>query len=235
MNATDIILLIIGVGIFIASFVVASKFEDLPEMTDEEAQRRLEEIYEKIQQKARECADEAVAESVKDSMDETERSLEKLSNEKIMAVSEYSDTVLDEIHRNHEEVMFMYDMLNDKHTNLKKTVSEVNRTMKAAEESQKEVEAADSFQKLAPETVETQESIGETKEPAVRESESEKADIQQEAADIGADDTSDSDMRNSNDKILELYRQGKSKVAIAQELGLGVGEVNLVIDLYRNK
>ena len=123
MNATDIILLIIGVGIFIASFVVASKFEDLPEMTNEEAQRRLEEIYEKIQQKARECANEAVAESVKDSMDETERSLEKLSNEKIMAVSEYSDTVLDEIHRNHEEVMFMYDMLNDKHTNLKKTVA----------------------------------------------------------------------------------------------------------------
>ncbi len=225
MNATDIILLIIGVGIFIASFVVASKFEDLPEMTNEEAQRRLEEIYEKIQQKARECADEAVAESVKDSMDETERSLEKLSNEKIMAVSEYSDTVLDEIHRNHEEVMFMYDMLNDKHTNLKKTVSEVNRTMKAA----------DSFRTLAPETAETQESIGEAKEPAVRESESEKVDLQQEAADIGAADTSDSDMCNSNDKILELFRQGKSKVAIAQELGLGVGEVNLVIDLYRNK
>ena len=40
--------------------------------------------------------------------------------------------------------------------------------------------------------------------------------------------------RNSNDRILELHRQGKSKVAIAKELGLGVGEVKLVIDLYKN-
>ena len=38
---------------------------------------------------------------------------------------------------------------------------------------------------------------------------------------------------NSNDKILTLYRQGLSKVAIAKELGLGVGEVKLVIDLFQ--
>lgn len=41
--------------------------------------------------------------------------------------------------------------------------------------------------------------------------------------------------RNSNERILELYAQGKSKVEIAKELGLGVGEVKLVIDLYRNQ
>lgn len=39
---------------------------------------------------------------------------------------------------------------------------------------------------------------------------------------------------NCNERILELRRQGKSKVAIAKELGLGVGEVKLVIDLYQN-
>ena len=38
---------------------------------------------------------------------------------------------------------------------------------------------------------------------------------------------------NSNEKILSLYRQGLSKVAIAKELGLGVGEVKLVIDLFQ--
>lgn len=41
--------------------------------------------------------------------------------------------------------------------------------------------------------------------------------------------------RNNNERILELYNQGKSKVAIAKELGLGVGEVKLVIDLFRNQ
>ena len=39
---------------------------------------------------------------------------------------------------------------------------------------------------------------------------------------------------NKNEQILELYRQGKSNVVIAKTLGLGVGEVKLVIDLYKN-
>ncbi|MBQ7833104.1 MAG: helix-turn-helix domain-containing protein [Lachnospiraceae bacterium] len=38
---------------------------------------------------------------------------------------------------------------------------------------------------------------------------------------------------NHNEKILALHNEGKSNVAIAKELGLGVGEVKLVIDLYR--
>ncbi len=37
---------------------------------------------------------------------------------------------------------------------------------------------------------------------------------------------------NSNERILELHRAGKSNMAIARELSLGIGEVKLVIDLY---
>ena len=39
-------------------------------------------------------------------------------------------------------------------------------------------------------------------------------------------------MENSNEEILRLHKEGKSNVAIAKELGLGVGEVKLVIDLF---
>ena len=38
---------------------------------------------------------------------------------------------------------------------------------------------------------------------------------------------------NNNEKILELNAAGKSNVEIAKELGLGIGEVKLVIDLFR--
>ena len=38
--------------------------------------------------------------------------------------------------------------------------------------------------------------------------------------------------RNSNDRIRELHKAGKSNMAIAKELGLGIGEVKLVIDLF---
>ena len=37
---------------------------------------------------------------------------------------------------------------------------------------------------------------------------------------------------NSNERILGLHKAGKSNMAIARELGLGIGEVKLVIDLY---
>ena len=43
---------------------------------------------------------------------------------------------------------------------------------------------------------------------------------------------SDSSESNSNDQILELHKAGKSNMAIARELGLGIGEVKLVIDLF---
>ena len=39
--------------------------------------------------------------------------------------------------------------------------------------------------------------------------------------------------RNNNEEILALHREGKSNMAIARELGLGIGEVKLVIDLYK--
>ena len=38
--------------------------------------------------------------------------------------------------------------------------------------------------------------------------------------------------RNNNEKIRELHKAGKSNMAIAKELGLGIGEVKLVLDLF---
>ena len=40
---------------------------------------------------------------------------------------------------------------------------------------------------------------------------------------------------NNNERILELRAQGMNEVAIAKELGLGLGEVRLVIDLYEKE
>jgi DNA-binding NarL/FixJ family response regulator len=45
---------------------------------------------------------------------------------------------------------------------------------------------------------------------------------------------SDSTSMNNNDRILALHKEGKSNMAIAKELGLGVGEVKLVIDLFKS-
>ena len=40
-------------------------------------------------------------------------------------------------------------------------------------------------------------------------------------------------VENHNDMILSLHKEGMSKVDIARKLNLGVGEVSLVIGLYK--
>ncbi len=233
MGILEIVLLLVGGVIFTLSFVIPAKKEEVSESTKTLAKNEIESLVSREMDNIRSHVDDVVEETMEYAMEKTERSLERLSNEKIMAVNEYSDTVLQEIHRNHEEVMFLYDMLNDKHTNLKNTVTEVNKTVKKATETVKEVAetkkeaeaVVQSFQKLTPDSVEAE------AEKAV---EPKQAAEQKSAMDISFINNSDAEGRNSNARILELHRQGKSKVAIAKELGLGVGEVKLVIDLYRN-
>lgn len=222
MGIMEILLLIAGAVIFALSFIIPVQKEEISEETKTLAKKEIEVLVSKKMDDIKSHVDDVVEETVEYTMEKTERTLERLSNEKIMAVNEYSDTVLQEIHRNHEEVMFLYDMLNDKHTNLKNTVSEVNKTVKEVAETKKEAEAVVStFQKLTPESVAADEAKVIEQNTGVE-------------MDISFTNDTDEQGRNCNERILELHRQGKSKVAIAKELGLGVGEVKLVIDLYQN-
>ena len=218
MSTWAIVFLIIGAVILVISFMLPIRKETNMDATDALARREIEDLVSLEMDSIKTHVDEVVEEAIEYAMEKTERSLERLSNEKIMAVSEYSDTVLAEIHRNHEEVMFLYDMLNNKHQNLKNTVSEVNKTMKEAKEvteAQKEPEVADVFKTLAPDTVEVAES------PELEE------------VSLPEDETLAEEDSNSNEAILALHKLGMSTVEIAQQLGLGVGEVKLVIDLYQ--
>lgn len=160
-----------------------------------------------------------VEETSEDVVEKAERSLERLTNEKIMAVNEYSDTVLQEIHKNHEEAMFLYDMLNNKHANIKDTVSKVDKAVKAAEDKGKAIDDTPAVK-----TEETEKVIPADEPAKTEEAVSPEIGFMGETAEEG---------QNNNEKILEMHRQGKSTVAIARELGLGVGEVKLVIDLYK--
>lgn len=221
----EIILLIAGGIILVLSFLIPSGNEKGQRQTAPIAEEEVKELVSREMHSVREHVDDVVEEAVTYAMEKTERSLERLSNEKIMAINEYSDTVLAEIHRNHEETMFLYDMLNSKHTNLKNTVSEVNRTMKEAEET------VSTIQRLTPETVDT------PKAAFVRTAEEQMAKAAQGIPAAPTDSTARSKEGkigggNSNDRILMLFNQGKNDVQIARELGLGVGEVRLVIDLF---
>lgn len=171
-------------------------------------------------------------ETSEDAIEKAERALERLTNEKIMAVNEYSDTVLQEIHKNHEEAMFLYDMLNSKHANIKDTVSKMDKAVKAAENKTLENKTAEN--KAAAEKTATDKTAGTVAEEKTADASQTETLIQPEnSPEIGFMGETVQEGQNNNEKILEMHKQGKSTVAIAKELGLGVGEVKLVIDLYK--
>ncbi len=223
MTGMEIVLLILGVVIFIASFMVPESKGKIDGKTLELGEEKVKEIIYGQMKDAKEKLQDAVEETLSDAVEKSERSLEKVSNEKITAVSEFSETVLEDIHKSHQEVMFLYDMLQDKQKNLRETAKEVDRTSAIAKETKTELENA---AKLLSEDVGTAAKLPEKTEQ-VREQETNS-----EPAVLPVVDELSDDGINNNEKILEMHKQGKSNVAIAKELGLGVGEVNLVIDLF---
>lgn len=353
MSAAEIILIVIGVAIFLLGYFMPARKKD----TDEEVRLISEdEIRKMIAAEADHVKDkiaDIVEETVSYSIEKTERAMERLTNEKIMAINEYSDTVLEEIHKNHKEVVFLYDMLNDKHDNLMAAVSEatqisedvkqklqdaevtvleatdkaddvlravdeasarINDVLRAADDAVKGVwdaqnaarvarEAAQEAIRIASEMTETKKTgidmladmtaqvphkeagkevqraeIPEKAQPA-QEAEDADTPVMQEFKPIALrrveiihepdDEPAEAEQlpkrepggkkasgengrgegvpggipsvdiqfakdngRNSNERILDLHKAGKSNMAIAKELGLGLGEVKLVIDLF---
>ena len=301
MSITEIILIIAGVIVLALGYLLPPKKKDVDEDIQLIGEDEVRKLVTKEVEGTKEHILDIVDETVTYAMEKTERSMERVANEKIMAINEYSDTVLDDINKNHKEVLFLYDMLNDKHENLKNTVGEA---VKTAEKIKQTVRDAEITAKETQEIVkEAEESAfvpinppsvtivhGPTNDYAVPElpdapfderynriiynegyttdnnekyeegyikghddryneeyntvnddmGYNEEYDTEKEsfskgqdvpAADIRFTGGKESN-RNSNDRILELHKAGKSNMAIAKELGLGIGEVKLVIDLF---
>lgn len=128
MTTLEITLIIIGVVFLIGSFMVNDKLshKDLDKIADMSAEE-LKIITEKEVTAAKKDLSDALDEEITQKQDETKRSLEKEANSKIMAINEYSDTVLDSINKAHNEIMFLYSMLNDKHDELTQLSGDIEK------------------------------------------------------------------------------------------------------------
>lgn len=249
MTALEIILIVIGVIMMIASFFITEKLSNrelnrISELSTEEMKKILERNLKEAQLRVDNMIDDAIERSLEQSMEKVERALDKETNEKIQAISEYSDTVLESIHKTHNEVMFLYSMLNDKHSeltkyagnlaqlaihleeleeNVEKTISESGEIIRkvAAINAQKVMEVSQQA------SVKVQTDMGSSSEEAVL------PEIEPESSEAFAAETEE--MINHNRMILSMYKDGKSAMEIAKDLGLGVGEVKLVIGLFREE
>lgn len=302
MDLMEIILLFAGAAIFFASFFIPEKKNgrsDGDTLTKEQIQDIFDEEYEDARQRISRLTDE----TIEYSMEKAERSLERVLNEKMLTFGEYSDSVMEQIGNNHQETVFMYDMLNNSKqdlTNLllqtdksaqdayqlsqdaltagenaKEIAAEANKTARAAraraKKAQEQAVVAEEKMLLARKNAQGENTVveqqtgidrirmagaGETapvkaKAP-VEKRRINKAPVRKSAAkseahnlaeemlldgkDVNLKFTPDEESSvNSNERILELHKRGKSNVAIAKSLGLGVGEVKLVIDLFETK
>jgi hypothetical protein len=325
ISITEIVLIVAGFAAIILGYLLPAG-KELDEEDKVLMEREIRELVRREVEEQKETIEGMVDDTVENSIDRTERAMERISNEKMSAIGEYSDTVINDIHKNHDEVMFMYDMLNDKHKNLTSVVSEVTKkadeakqVVRDAEATAREAhEATSSLRNVAPDNVrailldETDDTLSGIKipvrqkapvpepepvkvvepvrvvEPQVPQQPKRKIEsgyvderniqeldgLKEIPAEVLSSDQisnlhviggSSSKEQNSgkvvqyneavrvegktrnpdknmkeltandpvsqNKQIIEMHKAGKSNMVIARELGLGIGEVKLVIDL----
>ena len=235
MTTVEIILLVAGILCLIASFMIPD--EKKKESKEESSVNRqpVQELTQAEQDKVRERINDIINEQLGDISEKTEAQLDKISNTKILELNEYADTVMNEINKNHNETVFLYDMLNEKAKEVKNTVKDVNNVKKEVDKAVSESAAA--IENNTAEYAYTEEVKKEEKQsPEVKIlSQNDELKKQAETKNKSAD-KADLDIENANSKnqkILKFYKEGLDNRTIAKQLGLGVGEVKLVVDLYK--
>ena len=183
---------------------------------------------------------------IEEAGEQAERAMEKESNEQIMQIHEYSETVMESMKKTHDEIMFLYSMLNDKHTEMTSMTGDLQRLAADIRNLQENLsaKAGTSIRKPVAESHVVQQPV--MKQNAVVQPMTETIDVQPEPEvqvnrfqeiqepEQKTEKPETADAKGmSNDMILKLYEQGLSKVEIAKQLGRGLGEVNLVIELYK--
>lgn len=326
MTIAEIIILLIGAILFTVSFFVPDKGNGSGKGGSGDqsiAEKAVKEALKEEMKKVKTAISAVNEETLSENKDKMERFMDRLTNEKMMAVNEYSDTVLNQIHKDHDEAVFLYDMIDSKYNQVKSTAAEINQIEKSVKKLSEEVPkattpAATAKSAEAPKATQAKpamQTAGTDKKPVgatfvakpivdentpVIKTDVAKADEGKTTSDVikadngsvdavasdnvetASDDLDsmfarqlqevaesdeakpakkktakakktevveeitepiansdvelmfDNESMNNNDRILALHKEGKSNMAIAKELGLGVGEVKLVIDLFKS-
>ena len=236
MTGVAWILLLIGVVFMIGSFFVTEKLSpselnQIAELSEEELKR----IIDRGLKNAETRIEDAIDEQVDQSSEKVDRSLEKVTNDKIMAISEYSDTVIESMNKTHNEIMFLYSMLNDKHTELTGMAADLQRL--AADVRSLEEKAPLTAPQAAPERAATVSAASavtlvpvEKADTTGRETAAAPAEQKEEMP-----ETEETEQEGLHAEILKLKKLGMTEVQIAKKLGIGIGEVRLVNGLYRGE
>ncbi len=123
MLIVEILLIIIG----LAAVVLSCRLSETGESqgTPGNSSFDLEEAFRQIKEQ-QDQTEQELEKRQEELLERLEEQMNTLSNQGILGVNEYSSQVIDKIEKNHGEVVFLYNMLNEKEEELKKLVHHVD-------------------------------------------------------------------------------------------------------------
>ena len=287
MDTIIIICLIIGAACVAVSFLM----KENTGVDSQEKEKIAEEIrakvlsnesIEKVMSKVEKGFTDKLSAIAENKIEESDDRLSEISNNKMLAINEMSGQLIEKIEQNHKEVIFLYDMLNEKSDNLKDFSAKVEGLRKELENEEKRIKTLnhDLDDKIVKVKEVRQTVIARpAKTMSVQQEKTEKASTGIErvkAASVNVtnvdntqadnlvqmqkkekdetiqntDDKIESDQDeikevkviqvkseskaelSTNDKILKMKEEGKSIIEISKALGMGQGEVRLILGLF---
>ena len=294
MDIIVIICLIIGVGCIGASFFIKEKADidnhEKEKIAEEIRGRALsEDSVKKVMTRVEKGFSEKLSAISEDKLGGFADKMSEIANDKMLAINDMSGQLIEKIEQNHKEVIFLYDMLNEKSDYLKDFSAKIDGLRHELEREEERIKALNNdiddklvkvkevrqtviAKPVAPVEVKQEKSRRvptgiEQAKAAIKPAEvpaqaKNLVKMKKEVEDIPSDinDIFDTDERDifkdaevpeiteeideidlspeiteelsTNDKILKMHSEGKSVMEISKELGMGQGEVQLILGLY---
>lgn len=296
MDTIVIICLIAGAACIGASFLMKEKAgidnQEKEKIAEEIRAKALsDESLKKVMDKVEKNFTDKLSGVAEDKLDSSTDHMSEIANNKMLAINEMSGQLIEKIEQNHKEVIFLYDMLNEKSDNLKDFSAKIDGLRKELESEEKRIKALNhdlddkiikvkevrqtviakpdrtaSAQQEKSVTVPTgieqvkatseilnnvvptqakalvqmqkkeQEAMTQNvAEQAVskeeKSTEASPAQVKQQVVETEAKTDSKAEL-STNDKILLMKEEGKSVLEISKALGIGQGEVQLILGLF---
>lgn len=240
MTALQIALFITGLLCFIGSFFFTEKLSSSDtELIKKLSEREVKGFVEDEVSKASEKLDALFDEQVQGAIEKIELATDKDTNQKLLNIGEYSDTILETMNKSHDEIMFIYQMLNDKQENITEIVSEIQnqqsvlRNIKVSvEEKLKELEKLQiSVSEQKAEIEESEKLHFESDVQSLKEAFIQKLD-ESEASQKEEETDSKKTKEQIKKEVISLHKDGFNDVEIAKKCGIGIGEIKLILGLY---
>lgn len=294
MDIIVIICLIIGVACIGASFFIKEKADidnhEKEKIAEEIRGRALsEDSIKKVMTRVEKGFSDKLSAISEDKLGGFADKMSEIANDKMLAINDMSGQLMEKIEQNHKEVIFLYDMLNEKSDYLKDFSAKIDGLRHELEREEERIKALnnDIDDKLVKVKEVRQTVIAKPGNPvAAKQEKSQRVPtgieqaraavkpdevpaqaknlvkMKKEVEDIPSDinDIFDTDERDifkdaevpeiteeideidlspelteelsTNDKILKMHSEGKSVMEISKELGMGQGEVQLILGLY---